>query len=115
MRGGRREGAGRPKGVSDGSTKQRAERVQAAMRAAEARLSDPFEGDAHQLLIEVYKDKTHPLQVRVDAAKAAIGYEKPRLQSVTGSMDVKHSSQEDALDVMERLKQRGTAASVGHH
>jgi hypothetical protein len=46
-----------------------------------------FEGDAHALLMAVYKDMTRPIELRMDAAKAAIGYEKPRLAAV----DAKHT------------------------
>ena len=35
----------------------------------------------------VYKDTTLPLQIRLDAAKAAIAYEKPRLAAVEHSGD----------------------------
>ena len=38
-----------------------------------------FSGDAHSLLICVYKDPNIPLDIRIDAARAAIAYEKPRL------------------------------------
>jgi hypothetical protein len=36
-----------------------------------------FTGDAHAFLTSVYKDQQQPLVMRIDAAKAAIGYEKP--------------------------------------
>jgi hypothetical protein len=39
-------------------------------------------GDAHALLIRVYKDPAQPLALRIDCAKAALPYEKPRLASV---------------------------------
>lgn len=45
-------------------------------------IPDPFPGDAWAFLATVYKDKTNPIGVRVDAAKAAINYEKPRLNAI---------------------------------
>ena len=56
--------------------------VEAALKA----MSKAFKGDAHAFLCVIYKDKDQPLAIRLDAAKAAIPYEKPRLQStaVTG-------------------------------
>jgi hypothetical protein len=39
-------------------------------------------GDAHALLIRVYKDPAQPLALRVDCAKAALPYEKRRLARV---------------------------------
>ena len=44
-----------------------------------------FEGDSHALLMAVYKDPENPLPIRLDAAKAAIAYEKPRLSAVEAS------------------------------
>jgi hypothetical protein len=41
-----------------------------------------FEGDAHAFLMSVYKNPGHPLDTRLDAAKAAIPYEKPKLQAM---------------------------------
>jgi hypothetical protein len=56
------------------------------MRRAATRISgkipNAFDGDAHALLVAVYKDPRNSLEVRVDAAKAAIRYERPALQAV---------------------------------
>jgi hypothetical protein len=41
-----------------------------------------FEGDAHAFLMLTYKDKTLPHNLRVDAAKAAIRFEKPALTAI---------------------------------
>jgi Transcriptional regulatory protein, C terminal len=40
-----------------------------------------FEGDAHAFLMVTYKDPTQPMELRLDAATAAIGYEKPQTPS----------------------------------
>jgi hypothetical protein len=60
-----------------------AERAQAdaAAKITGALGSDAFEGDAHALLMPVYKDATQPIELRAVAAKAAIGYEKPRVHT----------------------------------
>ena len=55
--------------------------MQAAAARLEGTIDGAFEGDAHTFLIAVYKDPGMPLNIRVDAAKAAIGYEKPRLNA----------------------------------
>ena len=34
-----------------------------------------FEGNAHSLLIAIYKDGSMPIGLRLDAAKAAVRYE----------------------------------------
>jgi hypothetical protein len=44
--------------------------------------ADAFEGDAHSLLIAIYKDGSMPIGLRLDAAKAAVRYEKPALAAV---------------------------------
>ena len=88
MRGGRRPGAGR----KPGSRNRRTEALKAAMdekaaQIAEALGTAAFDGDAHALLIAIYKDGRLPVELRVDAAKAAIGYEKPRLSSIEASLE----------------------------
>src|SRR5947209_6565497 len=54
-----------------------AKKVRAALGAA------AFDGDAHALLMTVYRDIDTPLDLRVEAAGKAIPYEKPKLSSVT--------------------------------
>jgi hypothetical protein len=44
-----------------------------------------FDGDAHAFLQVLYRDETKPVELRLDAAKAAIRYEKPALASVQAS------------------------------
>jgi hypothetical protein len=46
-----------------------------------------FEGDSYDFLVVVYKDMRQPFQTRMEAARAAINHERPRLQSST----VQHS------------------------
>ena len=45
-------------------------------------LPDAFEGDSYAFLATVYKNQALPLGVRLDAAKTAIAYERPRLANV---------------------------------
>ena len=45
-------------------------------------VGDAFEGDALAYLISVYKDPLKPETLRIDAAKAAIRYERPALAPV---------------------------------
>lgn len=46
-----------------------------------------LEGDAHTLLMAVYRDTRQLIELRVEAARAAIGYEKPRLSSVDSPIE----------------------------
>jgi hypothetical protein len=46
-------------------------------------IPDAFAGDAHAFLVAVYKDPKFDHHTRQDAARAALPYEKPRLQAVT--------------------------------
>ena len=43
---------------------------------------DLFEGDAHAFLMLTYKDKSLPHNLRLDAAKVAIRFEKPALTAI---------------------------------
>jgi len=51
-----------------------------------------FEGDAHAFLMAVYKNPEAEFAHRLDAAKAAIRYEKPSLASIEAKMDVEQRS-----------------------
>lgn len=78
---------GRPRGAKNQHTVEREEAIaQAAAETVQALGLTAFEGDAHALLMLVYKDTEQPLDLRLDAAKAAIGYEKPKLSSVDASL-----------------------------
>ena len=46
------------------------------------KIPNAFKWDAHALLCAVYKDPRMPIGRRIDAAKAAISYEKPSLASI---------------------------------
>lgn len=73
---------GRPKGAKNKRTQERMRAMQASAKAIEAALPEAFDGDAHDLLVAVYKNPQHEWNLRVDAAKAAIRYEKPALSTV---------------------------------
>ena len=79
--------SGRPTGAKNHHTLERQQRISEAASVIAELLPHAFQGDAHALLMAVYKDTTLPLQTRLDAAKAAIAYEKPRLAAVEHSAD----------------------------
>lgn len=56
---------------------------EAAMQFENA-TKERFTGDAHKLLMMVYKNQQLPIMVRLDAAKAAIRFEKARMLRVRG-------------------------------
>ena len=70
----------------------------------EARDSVATEQDAHSLLRMVYLDTTLPIEVRIDAAKAAIGYELPKLNAIDARIDAV-SHHEGAVDLVVRERQ----------
>ena len=90
-RGGKRPGAGRPKGSSQKkvhlAATRGATRAAASAHRAVALLTktglDPFDGDAHAYLIWAYKNQDMPHEMRLDAARAALPYERPRLATQT--------------------------------
>ena len=73
---------GRKKGTPNKRTAAR----DAHLQAVEARMAEVipglFEGDSHALLMSVYKDPAQEWSARIDAAKAAIRFEKPALAAV---------------------------------
>jgi hypothetical protein len=80
---------GRKAGTPNKRTVARAK----ALREAAKRLavgSGSFAGDGYALLTAVYKTEDFDLAVRLDAAKATMAYERPRLSNVevtTRSLD----------------------------
>ena len=88
-RGGKRPGAGRPKG----SQTEKTSRI--AIELAKEGTS------AVELMLSVMRDETLPLATRLDAAKAVAPYTHPRLSAVdmTGSIGV--YSHEQALAELE--------------
>lgn len=73
---------GRPAGAKNKHTADREAKIAKASETIAGLVDGAFEGDSHALLMAVYKDPSHDWDVRIDAAKAAIGYEKPRLGAV---------------------------------
>jgi hypothetical protein len=45
-----------------------------------------FDGDAYALLVAVYKNEKFPIDVRMQAAKEAAQYERPRLSAVDSTI-----------------------------
>src|SRR4051794_3102516 len=86
MRGGRREGAGRPRGAKNKRTRE----VEAAMETVAAKFAeavpDAFEGDSVAFLQTVYKNPTLPFPVRLDAAAKAARFERPILSATNMRM-----------------------------
>jgi hypothetical protein len=101
---------GKPRGRPKGAKNKRTEESLEAMKATAEQLAEVlpgcFEGDSHALLMAVYKDTSKDLAMRLDAAKAAIGYEKPRLAAVTADVkadvDATHHIKVQAADEISR-------------
>jgi hypothetical protein len=74
------EQTGRPRGRPKGALNKRTAEREAAMRETAAQITKAvegaFEGDAYAYLTAIYKDPTKPENLRMDAAKAAIRYER---------------------------------------
>ena len=85
MAAGRKTG-GRRAGTPNNRTKQREIVVREAVSRLDEQIVEVFQGDAHALLMLVYKDPSHPIDVRIDAAKAAIRFEKPALGSTQAQL-----------------------------
>jgi hypothetical protein len=89
---------GRPKGAKNKRTAEREAAVSEASVQISKALGSAFEGDAHAYLMSIYKDPTKPENLRIDAAKTAIRYERPALAPV------EEPAKSDAVPLAERLK-----------
>ena len=74
---------GRQKGSRNKRMQEREEATAQAIALIGEAIPDAFAGDAHAFLVAVYKNPKLDHHTRQDAAKAALPYEKPRLQAVT--------------------------------
>ncbi|WP_156629642.1 hypothetical protein [Methylobacterium sp. Leaf85] len=102
--GGRRPGAGRPKGAKSKITREREEAMHRAAQTIAAVIPGAFDGDAHALLMAVYRDPTREWALRVQAASKAIQYEKPALSSVEAKVIATiQDASEDDLDAQIRM------------
>src|SRR5437773_2759704 len=90
---------GRKKGSPNKRTKARVGAAKAVAEQLAAVIPEAFGGDAHAYLIAIYKDPRQETSVRIDAAKAALPYEKPRLAPVEA-----RRASDDHIPLVERLK-----------
>lgn len=95
---------GKPRGRPTGAKSKRTEAREKIVAAVAEKLTEvigptAFDGDAHAFLMAVYKDPQYDMAMRVDCAKAAAPYEKPRLSSVEANVAV--TGHEAALDELE--------------
>ena len=97
--GGKRAGAGRHKGKPNKRTQARDAAVQRAAEQIDAVIPDAFKGDAHAYLMAIYKDPRQETAVRIDAAKAALPFEKSRLAPAEPQR-----AADDYVPLDERLK-----------
>jgi hypothetical protein len=99
---------GRQKGTRNRKTALLEEKGREAL--AEVLGANAFEGDAHSLLIAIYKDESRPIELRLEAAKAAIRFEKPALAAVDthGTVESVHYAIADEPVTAEEWTERYT-------
>jgi hypothetical protein len=93
---------GRKKGVKNKRTRRIESAARRLLDDAKDVLGDQgaklFEGDAHALMVLTYKNPDLPLDVRMDAAKAAIRFEKPAFTQTAIDMSVRPVRAKDLSD-----------------
>ena len=77
-----RKTGGRQRGAKNRTTLERQRALRDAAQIITRNGHDAFAGDAHTLLISVLQNPSIPLDIRIEAAKAAIAYEKPKLAPI---------------------------------
>ena len=101
--GGKKPKIGRPAGALNKRTKAVAKAVEEAATTLATIIPGAFQGDAHAYMMAIYKDPSLPVELRLDAAKAAARYEKPALSSVTANITHKPASALDDDDLTQRI------------
>lgn len=95
-------------GRQKGSKNKRKKELATTLAAVADALPEAFEGNSHAFLMAVYKDPGQPLATRLDAAKAALPYEAPRLAPVESG---KGRADED-VPLADRLKSYHREAAI---
>ena len=112
MRGGPREGAGRPKGARN----RRTVAVERAMKVVAERLKqavpDAFEGDGVAYLQTVYRDPHQPTELRMDAAAKAARFERPTLAAIAVQQPPRARLDVSVLSVVEQGQLLGLMRKV---
>jgi hypothetical protein len=110
---GRKTGGGSRKGSPNRKTTARARAAARATALADALGSHAFAGDALGLLQLVYRDGRQPVELRLDAARAAAPYERPRLSAITTNVETGLTLEQLVLRSLEQApaKPNGTDAS----
>ena len=100
-RGGRQRGAKNKRTLArEQAQAKSAEKIETALGAS------AFQGDAHELLMAIYKDLQQPIGLRLDAARVAIGYEKPRLAAIEGKSERGRTLEELIIASYELARER---------
>ena len=80
---------GRKKDTPNSKTAAQRTARRGALERAELAMADRLEDlDAHGFLRLIYRDRSQPLEVRIDCAKAAVRYEAPALSQTDLSVRV---------------------------
>lgn len=84
-------GPGRPKGSKSRRTIEAEAEMRRMAEAVADSIPNAFRGDALALLVSVYKDTRLSLEMRIDAAKSAIRFERPMLASTEVHATIRRS------------------------
>lgn len=97
-----RKTGGRRKGVPNKRTVKRREALAQVVEQLVDQIPDRFRGDAHEFLRVTYSDPRLPLDIRLDAAKAAIRFEKPSLTA--SHVEVSHTPKQRTLQQLSTVQ-----------
>ena len=101
---------GRKKGTPNKANVAKAQVIKEMAIKLQAVIPHVFQGNAHELLIAVYKNEDLALETRIEAAKAAIGFEVPKLASVEHKGDP-----DNPLETVTRIELSAPEGNNGSH
>lgn len=108
---------GRPVGVKNKNTRQLEAKAASAQERARMILGEEgieaFKGDAHVWLCVLYMDPNQPVEIRMDAAKAALPYEKPKLAAIAIKTDTELTLQDLIMQTIDGVKAKEIEHIVG--
>jgi hypothetical protein len=111
QRGGKREGSGRPAGAKNKRTAAIEAAALVVVERFKAEVPMAFDGDGVAFLQVVYRDPGQPIELRLDAAKAASRYERPALAAtLTRDMTPVPATQAEGDQRIQALLRKG----LGH-
>jgi hypothetical protein len=105
MRGGSRNGAGRPMGANNKRTVAVEQAMQVVAEKLKEAMPGAFDGDGVAFMQSVYSDPSFPVELRLDATSKAARFERPALGAVLTKDVSTPSATSSTVNISQRINE----------